>query len=399
MKIKLGVFNEDSTFKLLILIFAVGMNVLAYTMSPLYKLIVVFVNFELLYISGFRFKLERYHIALLMFILWMAFSAIWSPYKVDVMVLPTLTYCLVSVIVLHRILDRQSRYIVLMKSIIASAYLLALAMVMHFGLITMTTARVDNSVVNTNRAGTIFAISLFFCIYLFYKEKNINYLMVGLPLLFFVFVSGSKSALVISVISIFVMISLKNGTDSAKMYQNTAIMVMLVIIGYIIILKIPMFYRIIGARFQEFVDVMLGRREVLVGEHSIYMRITLSQFGIRGFFESPLWGHGMDSFSQAAGNPWPGRYSHMNYIEILYNFGVIGFVLYYWPFIKLIRKFKVIRRSMDNLDRAFVMGFIVYYAFYGLFGVFFNELFEWVVLEMMCSFVLMKCSGLQGESE
>ena len=399
MSIKFGYFKTDFIFKILILVFAVGMNVFAYTASPLYKFIIVVVNLLLLYICGFRFKVEKYHVALLMFIAWTAFSIIWSPYKANVMVIPTFAYCLISVIVLHRFLDRESRYVILMKSIIVSAYLLALAMVLHFGLKTLITARVDNSVVNTNRAGTIFAISLFFCMYLFYKERSKKYLLIGLPLLFFVFTSGSKSALVISAVSIFVMTSLKSGDKATKMYRNITIGAILVIVGYIMILKIPMLYRIIGARFQEFVDVMLGRREVLVGEHSIYMRITLSQFGLKGFFESPLWGHGMDSFSQSPGNPWPGRYSHMNYIEIMYNFGVIGLALYYWPFIKLVRKFRVIRRNIDSLDRAFVTGFIVYYSLYGLFGVFFNELFDWVVLEMMCSFVLMKYNELYGETD
>lgn len=399
MRVKIGFFSEDFKFKALMLTFVIGMNVFAYTISPLYKIIVVVVNFVLLYICEFKFRFEKYHLALLMFIAWIGLSIIWAPYSVNINVIPTLLYCLVSVVVLHRFLDRESRYIALMKCIIISAYLLAFAMVMHFGLMTMLTSRVDNSVVNTNRAGTIFAISLYFCMYLFYKEKNKIYLVIGLPLLFLVFVSGSKSALLIAAISIFVMTSLKSGVNSSKMFRNAVIGTVLVIIGYILIIKIPVFYRIIGARFQEFVDVMLGRREVLVGEHSIYMRITLSQFGLKGFFESPLWGHGMDSFSQSPGNPWPGRYSHMNYIEIMYNFGVIGLALYYWPFIKLVRKFRVIRRNIDSLDRAFITGFIVYYSLYGLLGVFFNELFDWVVLEMMCSFVLMKYNELYGETD
>ena len=80
----------------------------------------------------------------------------------------------------------------------------------------------------------------------------------------------------------------------------------------------------------------------------------------------------------------------MNYIELGFNLGIIGLILYYWPFFTFIRYYKKTKANLNKVDSAFLIGFIVYYALYGLMGVFLNELFEWIVMEMMCSFVLMK---------
>lgn len=378
--------SEELIFILFIML-SIGMNVFAYTFSVLYKAIIVFVVLAWISLKK-KIKVETYHMSLLFFIGWCSLSLVWNRHEVDMKLFPTFIYCFATTVLLHQFLDRESRFYMLMKCIVISAYALAFVMIAHFGLMAMIASRVGNEVVNTNRAGTIFAVALFFCLYLFYVEKNKLYLAAGLPLAFFVVLSGSKTALIILGLSVFVMVSLKDGAGSQRMLKNMMIGTIFMFLGLLLIVRIPFFYHLIGARFLEFVEVMSGRRQVLVGEHSIYMRMTLIQYGLRGILEKPVIGHGLGSYLYYS--PWPGRYSHANYIELWFNLGVVGLVLFYWPCFTLIKYFRKAKRWLDRYARAFLLAYLSFYALYGIMGIFFNELFEWVLAEMMCSFVLMK---------
>lgn len=382
--------NNFSLFELLVLLLAIAMNVFAYVFPLLHKSIIVCVNVMFLVISGFKVKLARYHLALFGFIIFAAISLSWTPHNVNVMVIPTLGYCLISVIMIHTVLKTEDQYITLLKGIIVSAYVLLLTLVFKYGIYSLLSTRMDNSMLNSNRAGTIFSFSLFFSIFLFFKERKIKYLFLSIPLIIFVFLCGSKSALVIAILSVTVMILLKDGNTSQKVIKNSLFVVLLIIIGYTLMMKIPVFYNIIGARFQNFLEVLLGKQEIIVGKNSNYMRISLAQFGIKNFLESPIFGHGLDSFRYAPGNPFPGFISHMNYVELLYNLGILGFLLYYAPFICLILCYFRIGPFINRIEGAFILGFIVYYSVYGFMGIFFNDLLEWIILELFCSFTLMK---------
>lgn len=374
--------------QMLFMLLTIGMNVFAYSNSLIYKIIIVVVDLSLIAVCDKRIKIETYHVSLMLFILWCTLSMFWSEYEIDIKTIFTLLYCLATTAIIHQYLNKEDRCRMLMKFIIVSAYIMACMMIAHFGLSAMLTSRVNNEVVNTNRAGTIFAVSFFFCLYLFYKEKRVLHFAVAIPLVFFVLMSGSKSALVIMAVSAFTLVSLKDGINSSRMIRNMIIGIILLCIVLILITKVQSLYNVIGARFIEFIEVITGKREVLVGRHSIYMRLTMIQYGVRGFIEKPIKGYGLGTYQYYG--PWPGSYSHANYIEIGFNLGSVGMILYYWPCFTLIKYLRRLRGRIDKLLRAFLIAYLMYYILYGMMGVFFNELFEWIVMEVMCSFVLMK---------
>lgn len=59
-----------------------------------------------------------------------------------------------------------------------------------------------------------------------------------------------------------------------------------------------------------------------------YARLYMLQEGIRAFIDRPIWGSGVYS-----SNSLFNSYSHNNYIEILLNTGIIGFIVYYGIYI------------------------------------------------------------------
>jgi O-antigen ligase len=83
-----------------------------------------------------------------------------------------------------------------------------------------------------------------------------------------------------------------------------------------------------------------------VGDDSTSARISYILLGIEGFLKNPVLGYGQDAFAY-----FYYAYSHNNFIEILFNLGLVGFILYYRMFIILFIKNKstTYQHGMINL--------------------------------------------------
>lgn len=95
-------------------------------------------------------------------------------------------------------------------------------------------------------------------------------------------------------------------------------------------------------------------------EGSITQRADLIERGIEFWFESPLFGHGANSFREYVGD---GFYSHSNFVELLANFGVLGFVFYYAVHYGALRRAIRLLAFRDSVIRTQVIWFIVGVAF------------------------------------
>ena len=79
-------------------------------------------------------------------------------------------------------------------------------------------------------------------------------------------------------------------------------------------------------------------------------RYALAQDGLRMFYEKPIFGWGGDGFRYF--NNIDRSYSHMNFIELLVNYGIVGFMLFYsmyiWFFKKLYDKINIKHKEILN---------------------------------------------------
>ena len=105
--------------------------------------------------------------------------------------------------------------------------------------------------------------------------------------------------------------------------------------------NIPWLYDIIGYRFDGFFGFLSGTRESNVSSDDL--RIDMIKNGLIGWTERPLFGHGLDSFKffnrRTTGHMF---YSHNNYVELLYDFGLVGFTLYYYFIYKTFDKLRTL---------------------------------------------------------
>jgi hypothetical protein len=108
---------------------------------------------------------------------------------------------------------------------------------------------------------------------------------------------------------------------------------------------------------------ILQRREDRAGNTSFGERTDWKDQGIKGWLLSPLFGNGVEAFRTDHGIT-----SHSTPIDLLYNFGVIGFVLFYSIFGSIAMRLRAVqRKDLGNLP-ALIFAGVVCYVFITLSG-------------------------------
>lgn len=108
---------------------------------------------------------------------------------------------------------------------------------------------------------------------------------------------------------------------------------------------------------------ILQRREDVKGNTSFGERTDWKDQGIKGWVRSPLFGNGVEAFRADYGIT-----SHSTPIDLLYNFGVIGFLLFYSIFGSIVWRLMTVRsKSLGSLP-ALIFAGVVCYTFITLSG-------------------------------
>ena len=103
-------------------------------------------------------------------------------------------------------------------------------------------------------------------------------------------------------------------------------------------INVPFLYKIVGYRLKGLFDIFSSFSSA---DASTTTRIEFVKIGFDIFLKNPLLGIGLNNYSYVAYNNysiWGQVYAHNNYVELLSDFGIVGFVLYYWIIIKSIIK-------------------------------------------------------------
>ena len=95
------------------------------------------------------------------------------------------------------------------------------------------------------------------------------------------------------------------------------------------------------------------------GENSFYSRMDMIKYALGMWQQSPIWGNGNEAFRIEYG-----KYSHNNYMELLANYGLIGFGFFYMSFAILLLKLLPLLRSNVPLiknESAWVIACLIAY--------------------------------------
>lgn len=262
--------------------------------------------------------------------------------------LQTLIYTIIANFFIFNFIVYKNNIEKILKTIVALAIVIFI-IIFFANIDTLTLGRIANTTyifniaidLNANTFGMLMAFSLIITVYFLIKYKNnINYLLIALFLIGSL-ISGSRKALIICFLGAFLILIIM---FKRKRVSIILFCIFLSLIGFLIITQISFFYDIIGYRFMAIFDFLIQGE---TNEGSLTTRVAMINKAIELFKKEPIFGHGLNSFTLLGGF---NTYSHNNYVEILVNSGIIGFLLYYTPlFVLLQRSYKHYKNHNDEL--------------------------------------------------
>ncbi|MGI6387355.1 MAG: O-antigen ligase family protein [Desulfomonilia bacterium] len=99
---------------------------------------------------------------------------------------------------------------------------------------------------------------------------------------------------------------------------------------------------------------ILETQENVQGYGSVELRTEWAEQGLSGWMNNPIFGHGVEAFRYDFG-----KTSHATPVDLLYNFGLIGFLLFYSIFISIVRRLFLLRKLSHGYIPSLIFGTLV----------------------------------------
>ena len=217
-----------------------------------------------------------------------------------------------------------------------------------------------------------------------YSQKKVIKVLLFMFIAFGLLLSGARKALLISIM-LPILIQLID--RSRKLSKKLIVLLIISLVSLSVIyvsLNNKYLYKFIGYRIESGITAVIGdeNEDASLHERGLFKDLAKDMFLLK-----PIQGWGIHSFAYE--NYVKNRllvYSHDGFLEILSCYGIIGFVLFYWPFVYVFINHKLL--IFDNIG-VYLVAFIIIVLFMEPYSIcFFNS-----------SYILMICSTLNIISE
>ena len=237
---------------------------------------------------------------------------------------------------------------------------------------------------NSNTIGIMAAAGALICIYLLIKQKGIiNRVFFSVSLIFLIYMflyTGSRKAIIMFVCCAIIMLF---AFKPKAIFKNLIISILILSVFYGICMKVESVYNVLGVRLEGLVAGVTGEGEV---DSSTEKRQEFIDNGVKWIKESPIIGYGLESYRYMNGKETGlNTYSHNNFIEIMINWGIVGFVYYYSIYLIVLKK--MLKKVKSNLLGVSIFSLLVVNLIlhYGM--VAYYDLYTNLILCMACAFV------------
>ncbi len=328
----------------------------------------LFLGYSLVYVILNK-KLKLYPI-----IGWMAafigFSLITMLYSPEKHILSGEYYALIVNLILVLFL---SQYTIKQKAIEQIGWAYSISATLLMLMLLLTGNIVDTSVTgrlgtelfgNANILATMLMTATLYTVWLLTYSSTAKIFKVILVLCivaeyFGMFMSGGRKYIVIPVLFFYILLLFKKDAKGRKhIIKYTLIIAAVVFLIWKLIMNVPTLYEVIGIRMEGLLSFITGEGSNTVSSDKT--RSIMIEGGLKKWVESPVWGYGFDSFKHynrtLTGHFY---YSHNNFVELLYNTGIIGFVLYYWYYAKMLYSALNKRIHISVEAKAFIVALIL----------------------------------------
>lgn len=179
-----------------------------------------------------------------------------------------------------------------------------------------------------------------FMVYEKKKMYRLIYLLAFVFILFIMIASGGRKTIIAIMGALGVFLVMKESGHKKKIIKNTILAIAIVAGIFVAILKVPILYDLIGERFEGLFDFFTGKGSNVSSDDT---RGQIFVLALKGWLDQPLLGHGIDSFKSfnraVTGHFY---YAHNNFAELLYDVGIVGFALFYYMFVYIYKRLKLI---------------------------------------------------------
>lgn len=152
-----------------------------------------------------------------------------------------------------------------------------------------------------------------------------------------VLIGGSKAA-IFPLVLVVAFMFIARSVDKKNLVRSLAVLLVLGVVGSVLMMKVPVLYDLFGYRVVEMVDQMSASEYDL--HTSTGQRMAFTAEFKKHFGETPVFGHGFYSFKEMPYSQLEEYHKdgetlyrniqlHNNFMEILFSYGIVGFILYY----------------------------------------------------------------------
>lgn len=216
----------------------------------------------------------------------------------------------------------------------------------------LTGARLKPTFANANVMGVYGAIALGAVMYKIIIRKEWKKIYAGVLPLISVLASQSKKALLC-----FAMIGLFLLMFKYRKKKFAGLLAMFVVVLVVLELLSSTMFAPYIARFQNAFETMSGYNSGNVTDWSTAHRMMMIEDGLQFFTERPILGYGTDCYQFISQF---NTYSHNNFIELLVNNGIVGFIAYYWVYLYI--GVKTLRIALKRSDSRAMFVFSVMFC-------------------------------------
>lgn len=264
----------------------------------------------------------------------------------------TIFYILICNLIVLTLLNNIKLIIYIIWGLFIGALLQVLAVKLNIGMEYVDrTGRAVGFGDNPNALGVKMVYGLLAIIFFMLKDKinilkKVIYVLAAYLIIESIFFSGSRKALLASLILLIFFFPLYLTRKTRKIKGQHIVAGLFVITIFVLLLKFYLPYFLEGTVVGDRIEMGADRGGV---EGDI--RYSMYEYGLQLFYEYPLFGVGFNNFRNYF---YTGQYSHSDYIESLSCTGIIGFILYQAIYlIVLFRAIKIFFESIDNRIRLY----------------------------------------------
>ncbi|MFA5283585.1 MAG: O-antigen ligase family protein [Bacilli bacterium] len=213
---------------------------------------------------------------------------------------------------------------------------------------------------NVNGVGGYFVtIFLICCYFLLFSKKKLRILFLVPTIIFALFgtTTGSRTFLLTIVVGLFTLVFARYRKNKPLLLSITIIL----IVSIIMLLFLPFLSNLRDRLFSFFAHI-----EGQNIDYSTLTRVLWQKYGVYFGVKHLLFGTGAYGFTTLSG---VGTYTHGNFAELLCNFGVIGFCLYYSLFANAFRD----SRESNEIVKYLAFSILISYLFKGILSVYYYD--------------------------